>query len=82
MVSNEIDRTKCAGLTTDKARATVEKLTGVIKRVKVVDPLITAVHYSISQEALATKTVTADLKMFLDEAMRAVHFIKSCPLQS
>ena len=82
MVSNEIDWTKCVGLSTDGARAMVGRLTGVVKRVKDVAPLVTAVHCSIHREALATKTMPADLKAVLDEAVRTVHFIKSRPLQS
>ena len=82
MVSNEIDWTKCVGLSTDGARAMVGRLTGVVKRVKDVAPLVTAVHCSIHREALATKTMPADLKAVLDEAVRTVNFIKSRPLQS
>lgn len=55
-VSNQIDWTKCVGLITDRARAIVGRLTGVVKRVKHVAPLVTAVHCSIHREALATKT--------------------------
>ena len=62
--------------------AMVGKLLGVVKRVKDVAPLVTAVHCCIHREALATKTMSADLKTILDEAMRNVNFIKSLPLQS
>ena len=44
MVSSEIDWAKCVGLTTDMARAMAGRLTGVVKRVKDVAPLVTAVH--------------------------------------
>ena len=73
MVSNEIDWTKCEGLSTDGARAMVGRLTGVVKRVKDVAPLVTAVHCSIHREALATKTMPAELKAVF-EAVRTVHF--------
>ena len=82
MVSNEIDWEKCVGLSTDGARAMVGRLTGVVKRVRDVAPLVTAVHCSIHREALATKTMPADFKTVLDEAVRTVNFIKSRPLQS
>lgn len=42
MVSNEIDWEKCVGLSTDGTRAMVGRLTGVVKRVKDVIPLVTA----------------------------------------
>ena len=73
MVSNEIDWTKCVGLSTDGAQAMVGRLTGVVKRVKDVAPLVTAVHCSIHREALATKTMPAELKAVF-EAVRTVHF--------
>ncbi|CAL9700336.1 unnamed protein product [Knipowitschia caucasica] len=82
MVSNEIDWAKCVGLSTDGARAMVGRLTGVVKRVKDVAPLLTAVHCSIHREALATKTMPADLNKVLNEAVKTVNFIKSRPLQS
>ncbi|CAL9694137.1 unnamed protein product [Knipowitschia caucasica] len=82
MVSNEIDWAKCVGLSTDGARAMVGRLTGVVKRVKDVAPLLTAVHCSIHREALATKTMSADLNKVLNEAVKTVNFIKSRPLQS
>ncbi len=44
--------------------------------------MVTAVHCSIHREALATKTMPADLKLVLDKAVRTVNFIKSRPLQS
>ena len=82
MVSSEIDWAKCVGLSTDGARVMVRRLTGVVKRVKDVAPLVTAVHCSIHREALATKTMPADFKTVLEEAVRTVNFIKSRPLQS
>uniref|UniRef100_A0AAV2LBI9 Serine-threonine/tyrosine-protein kinase catalytic domain-containing protein n=1 Tax=Knipowitschia caucasica TaxID=637954 RepID=A0AAV2LBI9_KNICA len=60
----------------------VGRLTGVVKRVKDVAPLLTAVHCSIHREALATKTMSADLNKVLNEAVKTVNFIKSRPLQS
>ncbi len=53
-----------------------------MKQVNNVAPMVTAVHCSIHREALATKTMPADLKMVLDEAMRTVNFTKSRPLHS
>ncbi|XP_028314934.1 zinc finger BED domain-containing protein 5 [Gouania willdenowi] len=82
MVANEIEWGKCVGLSTDGARAMVGRLSGVVKRVKDVAPLLTPVHCSIHREALATKTMPANLKMVLDEAVKTVNFIKSRPLQS
>ncbi|KAK7901480.1 hypothetical protein WMY93_018249 [Mugilogobius chulae] len=82
IASHEMEWAKRVGLSTDGARAMVGRLTGVVKRVKDVAPLLTAVHCSIHREALATKTMPANLKTVLDEAVRTVNFIKSRPLQS
>uniref|UniRef100_A0A3Q1EIW4 DUF4371 domain-containing protein n=1 Tax=Acanthochromis polyacanthus TaxID=80966 RepID=A0A3Q1EIW4_9TELE len=82
MIAHEIEWRKCVGLSTDGARAMVGRLSGVVKRVKAVAPLVTAVHCSIHREALATKTMPANLKKVLDEAVKTVNFIKSHPLQS
>lgn len=80
IVFNKIHPTKCVEVSTDRAWAMVEKLTGVVKRVKDMALLVTAVHCSIHREALATKTMPAD--MVLDEAVRTVKFIKSRSLWS
>lgn len=53
------------GLSTDRAQAMVGR---VVKRVK---DVATLVH----REALATKTMPADFKSVLDEAVRTVNFI-------
>lgn len=82
MLSNEIEWAECVGLSTDGARAMVGRLTGVVKQVKDVAPLLIAFHCSIHREALATKTMPTNLKTVLDEAVKTVNFIKSRPLQS
>lgn len=43
---------------------------------KAVAPQVKAIHCSIHREALATKKMSAELKTVLDEAVRAVSFIK------
>ena len=74
MVSNEIDSAKCVGQ--------VGKLSGVVKRVKDMVPLVTAVCCSIHRWALATKMMAVNLKKVSDEAVTTVKFIRSHSLQS
>lgn len=82
LVSNDIDWTKCVGLSTDGAWTMVGKLSGAVKWVKDVAPLVTAVHCCIHREVLPTKMMPADLKTVMDDAVRTVNFIKSRSLQS
>uniref|UniRef100_UPI003AABA6E5 zinc finger BED domain-containing protein 5-like n=1 Tax=Centroberyx gerrardi TaxID=166262 RepID=UPI003AABA6E5 len=82
IVSNEIDWSKCVGVSTDGARAMLGQHSGVVGRVKAVAPQVASVHCSIHRQALATKKMPPDLKTVLDEAVKAVNFIKSRPLQS
>ncbi|XP_062297923.1 zinc finger BED domain-containing protein 5-like [Scomber scombrus] len=73
---------KCVGLSTDGARAMLGQHSGVVSRVKAVAPLASSVHCSIHREALAAKKMPLELKTVLDQAVKAVNFIKSRPLQS
>lgn len=82
MISNDIDWTKCVGLSTDGARAMLGRHSGVVKRVRDVAPLLTHVHCCIHREALAAKRMPMDLKTVLDDAVRMVNYIKSRPLQA
>ncbi|KAL1276972.1 hypothetical protein QQF64_023645 [Cirrhinus molitorella] len=82
MISNNINWTKCIGLSTDGARAMLGRHSGVVKRVRDVAPLLTHVHCCIHREALAGKRMPVDLKTVLDDAVRMVNYIKSRPLQA
>ncbi|KAL1268682.1 hypothetical protein QQF64_034045 [Cirrhinus molitorella] len=68
MISNNINWTKCVGLSIDGARAMLGRHSGVVKRVRDVAPLLTHVHCCIRREALATKRMPVDLKTVLDDA--------------
>lgn len=82
MVENQIDWSKCVGLTTDGARAMSGKYTGLAARVKAVAPLVEWTHCSIHREALAMKGMSQPLKTTLDKAVKIVNFIKSQPKNS
>ncbi|XP_062294532.1 zinc finger BED domain-containing protein 5-like [Scomber scombrus] len=82
ILSNGIEWSKCVGLSTDGARAMLGQHSGVVSRVKAVAPLANSVHCSIHREALAAKKMPVELKTVLDQAVKAVNFIKSRPLQS
>lgn len=82
IISNDINWTKCVGLSTDGARAMLGRHSVVVKRVRDVAPLLTHVHCCIHREALAAKRMPMDLKTVLDDAVRMVNYIKSRPLQA
>uniref|UniRef100_A0A673LI17 DUF4371 domain-containing protein n=1 Tax=Sinocyclocheilus rhinocerous TaxID=307959 RepID=A0A673LI17_9TELE len=86
IISNDINWTKCIGLSTDGARAMLGRHSGVVKQVRDVAPLLTHVHCCIHREALEewskAKRMPMDLKTVLDDAVRMVNYIKSRPLQA
>lgn len=82
VVSNGIEWSKCVGVSTDGARAMLGQHSGVVSRVKAVAPQASSVHCSIHREALAAKKMPLNLKTVLDQAVKAVNFIKSRPLQT
>ncbi|KAL4154130.1 hypothetical protein QTP88_001963 [Uroleucon formosanum] len=79
---NEVDWSKCVGLTTDGARAMSGIHTGLIARVRSVAPLVQWTHCSIHREALAVKGLDECLKKTLDGAVKIVNFIKARPKNS
>lgn len=82
MKENEVDWSKCVGLTTDGARAMSGIHTGLIARVRSVAPLVQWTHCSIHREALAVKGLDECLKKTLDDAVKIVNFIKARPKNS
>ncbi len=55
IISNDINWSKCVGLSTDGARAMMGRHSGVVKRVRDVAPLLTHVHCCIHREALVVR---------------------------
>lgn len=82
LTENEVDWSKCVGLTTDGARAMSGIHTGLIAKVKSVAHLVQWTHCSIHREALAVKGLDEHLKKTLDDAVKIVNFIKSRPKNS
>lgn len=82
MLSNEIERAKCVGLSTDGARALVGRLTGVVKRIKDIAPAAYSCSLQHSPRGTGHQDYVRKLKRLLDEAVKTVNFIKSYPLQS
>lgn len=79
---NEVDWSKCVGLTTDGARAMSGIHTGLVAKVRLVAPLVQWTHCSIHREALAVKGLDECLKKTLNDAVNIVNFIKTRPKNS
>jgi len=74
---NEVDWSKCVGLTTNRARAMSGIHTGLIARVRSVAPLVQWTHCSIHRETLSVKGMDECLKKNLDDAVKIDNFIKA-----
>ena len=55
---------------------------GVIARIKAVNPNVKSVHCMLHRQSLASKGMEPDLHSVLNTAVAAVHFVKSRALQS
>ncbi|KAK9873002.1 hypothetical protein WA026_020347 [Henosepilachna vigintioctopunctata] len=77
LTQNEVDWSKCVGLTNDGARAVSRIHTGLIAKVKSVAPLVQWTHCSIHREALAVESLDERLKKTLDDAVKIVDFNNS-----
>ena len=73
---------QCIGICADGAGAMQGKSVGLKARVLKVAPHIKFTHCVIHREALASKTLEAELKSVLDTATKIVNFIKSRPLNT
>lgn len=69
-----------SGITTDGAPAMLGCRSGFVTRVKAVNPVITSVHCMLHRQALAAKTLPAELKSVLDDAVSIVNYIKGSAL--
>lgn len=76
---NEIEWSKCVGLTTDGARAMCGTYSRFIASVRVVASSVQWTHCSLHREALAVKGLNETLKKVLNDAVKIVNFIKSRP---
>ncbi|GBM79180.1 Zinc finger BED domain-containing protein 5 [Araneus ventricosus] len=79
---NEVDWSKCVGLTADGVRAMSGIRTGLVTQVKSVAPLVQRTHCSIHREALEVKGLDECPKNTLDYAVKFVNFIKARPKNS
>jgi len=82
IIANEIEWTKCVGVSTDGARAMSGKFTGLIARIRNIIPSVTWHHCCIHREAIVSKKIPIHLKTVLDDAVKIVNFIKAKSLNS
>lgn len=79
---SDLDWSRCVGISTDGARAMVGSNKGVVTRIRAVAPYAKATHCCIHRQALATKSMHADLKQVLDEAVKIINHVKGRPLNA
>ncbi|XP_035291749.1 zinc finger BED domain-containing protein 5-like [Anguilla anguilla] len=72
---------KCVAVCMDGAAMTGRK-SGVIARIKAVNPKVMAMHCMQHQQALASKGMEPDIHFVLNTVVTTVHFVKSRALQS
>uniref|UniRef100_A0A3Q1G3T1 HAT C-terminal dimerisation domain-containing protein n=1 Tax=Acanthochromis polyacanthus TaxID=80966 RepID=A0A3Q1G3T1_9TELE len=73
---------ECLSVCTDGAGAMLGKKKGLRARVQQVAPHVCFTHCIIHREALACKSLSAELKHVLDTAVKIVNYIKSRPLNT
>ena len=76
ITKNEIEWSKCIGISTDGARAMSGRINGLVAFVKAVAPAVVWNHCCIHRDSLASKNMSTDLKKTLDEVVKVVNFIK------
>ena len=72
----------CVAVCTDGAAAMTGRKSGVVARIKAVNPTLIATHCMIHRQALASKSMAPELHSVLNTVVTAVNFIKSRALQS
>ncbi|XP_060774418.1 SCAN domain-containing protein 3-like [Neoarius graeffei] len=73
---------KCVAVCTDGAAAMTGRKSGVVARIKAVNPNVKSVHCMLHRQALASKAIEPDLHLVLNKAVAAVNFVKSRALQT
>ena len=79
---HELSWGKCVAVCTDGAAAMTGRKSGVVARIKAVNPKVKSVHCMLHRQALASKGMEPDLHFVLSTAVTAVNFVKSRALQS
>ncbi|XP_078503770.1 zinc finger BED domain-containing protein 5-like [Lissotriton helveticus] len=82
LTSNGIQWSKCIGISTDGTRAMSGRLTGLVARIREINPSVVWHHCCIHRESLATKKIPEELKKVLNESVKIVNFIKARSLNS
>jgi len=72
----------CIAVCSDGAASMTDKKSGLITRIKTVNPEIRSIHCLIHRQALASKKLSSDLNDVLDRVVKTVNFIKSRALNN
>ncbi|XP_076037090.1 zinc finger BED domain-containing protein 5-like [Oratosquilla oratoria] len=83
MTETKLNWENCIAVCTDGAAAMTGCKSGVVARIKRMNPQIVATHCMLHREALASKDMAPDLHSVLSTVVHdVVHYVKSRPLQS
>jgi hypothetical protein len=72
----------CIAVGSDGVASMTGKKSGLITRIKTVNPEIRSIHCLIHRQALASKKLSSDLNDVLDRVVKTVNFIKSRALNN
>jgi hypothetical protein len=81
ITKHEIILEKCIFICTDGARAMVRSMKGAAMQIKNVAQQCTVFHGVLQRQALASKKISAYLKIVLDDTVKIISFLQSRPLQ-
>ena len=83
MTETKLNWENCVAVCTDGAAAMTGRKSGVVARIKRMNPQIVATHCMLHREALASKDMAPDLHSVLSTVVHdVVNYVKSRPLQS
>ena len=82
MTETGLNWEKCVAVCTDGAAAMTGRKSGVIARIKAVNPKVMATHCMLHRQALACKGMEPDLHSVLNTVVTAVNSVKSRALQA
>ena len=79
-ISGKLKWSFCVGICTDGAAAMTGRLSGLISRIKEVDPESEFTHCIIHREMLARRKMCPELNSVLTDVVKVVNYIKHTPL--
>jgi hypothetical protein len=82
LAEHGLDWKCCVGICTDRTAAVTGVYSGVVARIREVAPYCKATHCIVHREMLATKKMSAELNIVLNEVLKIINFVKISALNS